>query len=45
MDEQNPRLNLAYNLGLLPNFYILHVVIARKSEQFLNIAMKDPILS
>lgn len=29
MDWQNPRLNLAYNLGLLPNFYILHVVIAR----------------
>jgi hypothetical protein len=29
MDWQNSRLNLAYNLGLLPNFYILHVVIAR----------------
>ena len=29
MDWQNPRLNLAYNLGLLSNFYILHVVIAR----------------
>ena len=29
MDLQNSRLNLAYNLGLLPNFYILHVVITR----------------
>ena len=28
MDWQNPRLNLAYNLGLLSNFYILQVVIA-----------------